>query len=64
MTSGSRFDSYRRFVQMYGRISSASRAIKLDGPLSLEERTGARTPSCRAAALRALVEELRASSSE
>ena len=36
------FDSYRRFVQMYGRIVLGVSGEKLDGPLDeLEERTGA-----------------------
>ena len=54
------FDSYRRFVQMYGRIVLGVPGDQLDGPLeALKERTGASDAELPAAALRALVEELK-----
>jgi len=62
-TSDERFayDSYRRFVQMYGRIVLGVPADQLDGPLeALKERTGASDAELPAAALRELVEQLQA----
>ena len=54
------FDSYRRFVQMYGRIVLGIPGDHLDRPLeALKERTGASDAELPAAALRALVEELK-----
>ena len=61
-TSDERFayDSYRRFVQMYGRIVLGIPGDQLDGPLeTLKERTGASDAELPAAALQALVEELK-----
>src|ERR1017187_4865562 len=53
------FDSYRRFVQMYGRIVLGVPGDELDGPLeALKERTGASDAELPAAALQGLVEEL------
>ena len=55
------FDSYRRFVQMYGRIVLGVPGEELDGPLeALKERTGASDAELPAADLQALVEELKA----
>ena len=55
------FDSYRRFVQMYGRIVLGIPGQQLDEPLeALKERTSASDAELPAAALRALVEELKA----
>jgi pyruvate,orthophosphate dikinase len=55
------FDSYRRFVQMYGRIVLGVSGELLDGPLeALKERTGASDAELAAADLQALVEELKA----
>ena len=55
------FDSYRRFVQMYGRIVLGIPGEQLDEPLeALKERTAASDAELPAAALRALVEELKA----
>ncbi len=55
------FDSYRRFVQMYGRIVLGVSGEKLDGPLeALKERTGASDAELAAADLQALVGELKA----
>ena len=46
------FDSYRRFVQMYGRIVLGVPGEELDGPLeALKERTGASDAELPAAAL-------------
>jgi pyruvate,orthophosphate dikinase len=54
------FDSYRRFVQMYGRIVLGIPGDQLDGPLeALKERTGASDAELPAAALQSLVEELK-----
>ena len=54
------FDSYRRFVQMYGRIVLGVPGDELDGPLeALKERTGASDAELPAAALQGLVEELK-----
>ena len=54
------FDSYRRFVQMYGRIVLGIPGDQLDGPLeALKERTGASDAELPAAALQELVEELK-----
>jgi pyruvate,orthophosphate dikinase len=54
------FDSYRRFVQMYGRIVLGVSGEKLDGPLeALKERTGASDAELVASDLQALVEELK-----
>src|ERR1039458_750266 len=54
------FDSYRRFVQMYGRIVLGVPGDELDGPLEAgEERTGASDAELPAAALQGLVEELK-----
>ncbi len=54
------FDSYRRFVQMYGRIVLGVPGELLDGPLeALKERTGASDAELAAADLQALVEELK-----
>ncbi len=54
------FDSYRRFVQMYGRIVLGVSGEKLDGPLeALKERTGASDAELAASDLQALVEELK-----
>ena len=54
------FDSYRRFVQMYGRIVLGVPGEELDGPLeALKERTGASDAELSAADLQALVEELK-----
>jgi len=53
------FDSYRRFVQMYGRIVLGVPGDQLDGPLeALKERTGASDAELPRR-LRALVEELK-----
>jgi len=55
------FDSYRRFVQMYGRIVLGVSGEKLDGPLdALKERTGSSDAELVATDLQALVEELKA----
>ena len=55
------FDSYRRFVQMYGRIVLGVSGEKLDGPLeALKERTGSSDAELVASDLQALVEELKA----
>ena len=55
------FDSYRRFVQMYGRIVLGVPGDQLDGPLeALKERTGASDAELPAAALQGLVEDLKA----
>ena len=54
------FDSYRRFVQMYGRIVLGVPGEELDGPLdALKERTGASDAELPAAALQGLVDELK-----
>jgi pyruvate,orthophosphate dikinase len=54
------FDSYRRFVQMYGRIVLGVSGEKLDGPLeALKTRTGATDAELSATDLQALVEELK-----
>ena len=54
------FDSYRRFVQMYGRIVLGVSGEKLDGPLeALKARTGATDAELSATDLQALVEELK-----
>ena len=54
------FDSYRRFVQMYGRIVLGVPGEELEGPLeALKERTGASDAELPAAALQGLVEELK-----
>ena len=55
------FDSYRRFVQMYGRIVLGIAGEALDGPLeAAKERTGAATDAeLTADVLRQLVEELK-----
>jgi pyruvate,orthophosphate dikinase len=54
------FDSYRRFVQMYGRIVLGVPGEDLDGPLeALKERTGSSDAELPAAALQELVEELK-----
>ena len=55
------FDSYRRFVQMYGRIVLGVPGEQLDGPLeALKERTGASDAELSAGDLQGLVEELKA----
>ena len=55
------FDSYRRFVQMYGRIVLGVPGEDLDGPLeALKERTGASDAELSADALQGLVGELKA----
>jgi pyruvate,orthophosphate dikinase len=63
-TSDERFayDSYRRFVQMYGRIVLGVSGEKLDEPLdAAKERAGARSDAeLGAEALRELVDELKA----
>ena len=54
------FDSYRRFVQMYGRIVLGVPGEQLDGPLeALKERTGASDAELSAADLQGLVDELK-----
>jgi pyruvate,orthophosphate dikinase len=55
------FDSYRRFVQMYGRIVLGIPGEALDGPLErLKEETGAKSDTDLSAdSLRSLVEELK-----
>jgi len=54
------FDSYRRFVQMYGRIVLGIPGEQLDAPLeALKERTGSSDAGLPAAELQALVEELK-----
>jgi pyruvate,orthophosphate dikinase len=54
------FDSYRRFVQMYGRIVLGVPGEELDGPLeALKQRQGATDAELSAADLQALVGELK-----
>jgi len=54
------FDSYRRFVQMYGWIVLGVPGEQLDEPLeALKKRTGASDAKLAAADLQALVEELK-----
>jgi pyruvate,orthophosphate dikinase len=54
------FDSYRRFIQMYGRIVLGVSGEYLDEPLeALKERTGSSDAELPADALRALAEDLK-----